>query len=147
MSAELVAERATTHGKWADTARLACGLKAELDAALMRRAGRGQQSLSPAQREALDMILAKVARIVSGDPNHPDHWDDIEGYARLGGGRDPGTDHPRPGPAAAQAADGIVCNCGMSVNPQCPSHGHWAAKRLPSSCAADCAHPAHGHRP
>lgn len=30
------------------------------------------------------MILAKIARIVSGDPNHADHWDDIAGYALLG---------------------------------------------------------------
>jgi len=27
----------------------------------------------------------KIARILSGDHNYRDHWDDIEGYAELGG--------------------------------------------------------------
>lgn len=29
------------------------------------------------------MILHKCGRILSGDPNEPDHWRDIEGYARI----------------------------------------------------------------
>lgn len=40
-------------------------------------------SLSYAQRESLDMMASKMARIVSGDPDNIDHWLDIEGYARL----------------------------------------------------------------
>lgn len=36
---------------------------------------------------ALDMILLKIARIVCGDPNFDDHWDDIAGYAMLGRGQ------------------------------------------------------------
>ena len=39
--------------------------------------------LSPVQRETLDMIFVKIGRILIGDPNLPDHWVDIEGYARL----------------------------------------------------------------
>jgi hypothetical protein len=35
------------------------------------------------QREALDMILHKIARIVNGNPNETDHWHDIAGYATL----------------------------------------------------------------
>ena len=35
------------------------------------------------QREALDMICHKIARIVNGDPNYVDSWDDIAGYATL----------------------------------------------------------------
>lgn len=35
------------------------------------------------QLEALDNICQKVARIVTGNPNHVDSWDDIAGYARL----------------------------------------------------------------
>jgi hypothetical protein len=37
----------------------------------------------PIQVEALEMIAHKIGRILSGDPNHQDHWDDIAGYAKL----------------------------------------------------------------
>lgn len=39
--------------------------------------------LSDVQREALEMIISKIARIAVGDPNHVDSWDDIAGYATL----------------------------------------------------------------
>jgi dGTP triphosphohydrolase len=35
------------------------------------------------QREALDMICSKMARIMNGDPNYVDSWADIAGYATL----------------------------------------------------------------
>ena len=35
------------------------------------------------QKEAMEMILLKVARISIGDPNHIDSWHDIGGYAKL----------------------------------------------------------------
>lgn len=35
------------------------------------------------QKEAIHMILVKLSRILYGDPNHVDHWDDIAGYATL----------------------------------------------------------------
>jgi hypothetical protein len=34
-------------------------------------------------REALDMIATKLSRILVGDFNYVDHWDDIAGYARV----------------------------------------------------------------
>jgi hypothetical protein len=43
----------------------------------------GWLNLTDVQREALEMILHKIGRIVTGNPNEPDHWLDIEGYARL----------------------------------------------------------------
>ena len=39
--------------------------------------------LDPDQREALEMIAHKIARIVNGDPNYADSWVDIAGYATL----------------------------------------------------------------
>lgn len=39
--------------------------------------------MSPAKREATHMILHKLQRVVSGDPDHEDHWADIAGYAQL----------------------------------------------------------------
>lgn len=35
------------------------------------------------QREALEMIAHKIARIVNGNPNYADSWRDIAGYATL----------------------------------------------------------------
>lgn len=35
------------------------------------------------QREAIDMIMTKLSRILYGDPNEVDSWHDIQGYARL----------------------------------------------------------------
>ena len=39
--------------------------------------------LAPDQREALQMIAHKIARILNGDPNYADSWQDIAGYAQL----------------------------------------------------------------
>lgn len=41
------------------------------------------QDMAPHQMEALDLIATKIARICNGDPDEPDHWTDIQGYARL----------------------------------------------------------------
>lgn len=43
----------------------------------------GWPSLRPCQRESLDLIATKIARIVCGNPEQADSWLDIEGYARL----------------------------------------------------------------
>lgn len=37
----------------------------------------------PYQREAMEMIIHKISRIVNGDPGYVDSWRDIEGYAKL----------------------------------------------------------------
>jgi hypothetical protein len=37
------------------------------------------------QREALDQIAVKLARILSGDPTCADDWRDLAGYAWLAG--------------------------------------------------------------
>lgn len=34
-------------------------------------------------REAIEMTLHKIARIMNGDPYYKDSWVDIEGYVRL----------------------------------------------------------------
>lgn len=39
--------------------------------------------LADDQKEALDMVMHKVGRIINGDPNYIDSWTDIIGYARL----------------------------------------------------------------
>jgi len=67
-------ERAKTHGHFCDVARSAQVIKSEINKA---------DHLELTQIEALDMIASKIARILHGNPNEPDHWLDIEGYARL----------------------------------------------------------------
>ncbi len=70
----LLNERETAHGDWRHTAALAQGIKDNW---------RNCRSLSESQREALDMIATKIARILSGNADEPDHWRDIAGYATL----------------------------------------------------------------
>lgn len=41
------------------------------------------ETLAPDQKEALDMIVHKMGRILNGDPNYADSWHDIAGYAKL----------------------------------------------------------------
>jgi hypothetical protein len=69
-----------THGDFADTAAIAQALKAVLDVAAAR--------LGAVQREALDQVAVKLARICAGDPRHPEHWRDLAGYCWLAS-RDP----------------------------------------------------------
>lgn len=42
-----------------------------------------EKQYTPTQREALQMIASKLARIVIGNPGHRDSWIDIAGYAKL----------------------------------------------------------------
>ena len=72
---KILNERETTHGDFKLTAEYAQGFK---DIIKER-----ESSLSELQKEALDMISSKMARILCGDPNEPDHWKDIAGYATL----------------------------------------------------------------
>lgn len=43
----------------------------------------GWDHLAADQKEALEMIQHKIARILNGDPNYLDNWHDLQGYARL----------------------------------------------------------------
>jgi len=78
-TAALVAERGTTHGDWDAHATCVQDLKDELSTHLRKRS----RPLTAMQLEALHMILHKIGRIVAGDPNFKDHWDDIAGYAKI----------------------------------------------------------------
>jgi hypothetical protein len=43
----------------------------------------GWKKLLPYQKESLEMITHKIARILNGDPDYADSWHDITGYATL----------------------------------------------------------------
>jgi len=74
---DILTERGTTHGDYTDHATITQMLKRVM------RTGKNWESLSDIQKETLEMNAHKVGRILSGNPNHKDHWDDIAGYAVL----------------------------------------------------------------
>lgn len=73
----LLVERGQTHGDYADHA----GVTQQVKAVFHNHPGWAR--LNDMQRETLDMIAHKAGRVLAGNPNFPDHWDDIAGYARL----------------------------------------------------------------
>ena len=81
---KILHERANVHGRWEDNARISRAFRAIVEEEVNKRPERFQAKLTPSEREAIDMIVHKISRIIAGDPRHADHWDDIGGYARLG---------------------------------------------------------------
>lgn len=74
---ETLKERGERYGKFADHAAISQSIT-------MYIRNRGHwNDLSDDQREALEMIVHKIARILNGDPNYADSWVDIAGYAKL----------------------------------------------------------------
>jgi hypothetical protein len=71
---KLTDTRSKTHGEWRQNA--GCAQALETAMLIWRTA-----TLKPHHREALHQICVKMARINCGDPDFPDHWDDIAGYA------------------------------------------------------------------
>lgn len=74
---QVLAERGGRYGAFADQAALAQALKRTM------RETPGWARLSDAQREGLEMIQHKVARMLNGDPGYQDNAVDICGYAQL----------------------------------------------------------------
>lgn len=74
---DVLIERGRRYGAFLDQARITQGIKgaiflhADLD------------NLEYDHKEALEMIANKIGRIINGDPNYADSWDDIAGYAKL----------------------------------------------------------------
>lgn len=74
---ETLHERQQTHGDFSTHAEISQSL---LD--VCQRYGY-RQNLSAIQKESLEMICHKIARILNGNPDYHDHWLDIGGYAQL----------------------------------------------------------------
>ena len=75
---KILDEREKTHGSFADVAAMSQQIKAAMSVS------KNWLVLNTAQREALEQIAMKIARVLSGDRNYRDHWEDIGGYAKLG---------------------------------------------------------------
>jgi hypothetical protein len=74
----LLAEREHTHGNFEVTAMIAQRFKD-----ISKSTPNWNGKLTDVQRESLEGIFTKVARILAGNPNHKDHWSDIAGGAHL----------------------------------------------------------------
>lgn len=68
-------------------------------------------ALEDDQREALDMIANKLARITNGDPHYHDSWHDIAGYAQLVADRLIADEKAQAQAQAEQAKDDAPCDC------------------------------------
>lgn len=74
----ILAKRCNQHGDFTDNANITQDLKRR-----MRNETQAWILLTDVQKEALEMIVHKIGRILAGNPNHKDHWHDIAGYAKL----------------------------------------------------------------
>lgn len=83
VTATILAARGKVYGEFADHALIVQRLKDVMHRTSAWSGVLMPKGLEPMHKEALDMIAHKIGRILNGDPNYPDNWDDIAGYARL----------------------------------------------------------------
>lgn len=71
----LLDQRGQTHGDYR-----AMSTRIQQIKAIMRMGSKWVDMPEP-QKEALELIATKIGRIIEGDPEFKDHWDDLSGYA------------------------------------------------------------------
>lgn len=76
-SKDIIVERDKTHGDYDYQSKLSQEIKNVFKSSYL------WNTLSYNQKESLEMIAVKISRILNGNPNFKDHWDDISGYAEL----------------------------------------------------------------
>lgn len=74
-------QRGSDYGEFSDIANLTQGIMNLIDAEDEKN--ELKRNMNNTQREAMHMIVHKIARIAVGDANHKDSWHDIQGYAKL----------------------------------------------------------------
>jgi hypothetical protein len=72
-------ERGEKYGEFVNHAAISQRLKLVISMNLRDKG----KALDQDQKEALEMICHKIARIINGDPDYIDNWVDIAGYATL----------------------------------------------------------------
>lgn len=81
----ILAERGKRYGSFAANSQYAQQLIAVIEDAQIERTKQDTYDLlQPHHVNALHMIAQKISRILSGDANYADNWDDIAGFAQLG---------------------------------------------------------------
>lgn len=76
---DLLRDKIQTNGNFNDVSELAQGFKFAL------RRGKNWERLTPAAKEALELIQSRIAMILTGDAISADHWNKLAMYARLMG--------------------------------------------------------------
>lgn len=74
---QILAERGSRYGRFDAHALVTQRLKQALSS------GANWDFLEPDAKEALEMIVHKIGRILNGDPDYDDSWQDISGYSQL----------------------------------------------------------------
>lgn len=69
--------RESSYGPWRENSKTMQAIKN------LFRSHPGWAKLDDSHREALDMFALKIGRILCGNPNWVDNWDDLGGYARC----------------------------------------------------------------
>jgi hypothetical protein len=70
-------ERGANYGSFLENATVTQNIKRAMSS------GRNWQAITADKQEAMEMIAAKLGRILNGNPEHRDSWHDIAGYAKL----------------------------------------------------------------
>jgi hypothetical protein len=76
---DILAQREQTHGSYQDNANISQTLIEIIKDAM----GPSWYDMRPYQRHTIMMVCMKLARVAVGNPDEPDHWRDIAGYAEL----------------------------------------------------------------
>jgi hypothetical protein len=71
---QILSDRGHKYGNFEKNAEIAQKFKEIL------RDSPNWEKMTHRQREALEMIVHKMARILNGDPDYSDSWEDIAGY-------------------------------------------------------------------
>lgn len=79
----MLTKKEKTHGLYKETASLSQAIKDVM------KSGKNWNNMTDPQKESLEMIALKLARILNGNKDHRDHWDGVAGYAALGGDAGP----------------------------------------------------------
>ena len=74
---EVLDDRGKSYGSFQSVASVAQRIK------VIFRDYPGWRNLTLDKKESLDLMATKMARVIVGDSDHKDSWDDIAGYAML----------------------------------------------------------------
>ncbi len=75
----ILTQRGNRYGRFIDHS----GVAQRLKTVMRNHMGVRWDVMADDQKEALEMIGHKLARILNGDPDYADSWVDIAGYAKL----------------------------------------------------------------
>lgn len=80
---EIVKARGSVYGPFLGNAIVAQAIKEAMRKYSDPDGNNPWEDLPDDVKEGLELIALKMSRIVTGDPEYLDNWDDIGGYARI----------------------------------------------------------------